>query len=258
MKNLKLLPYKMGSESCKNIARELDSLRVFPDRAYRPKPNHVVLNWGMARNPWPDKAFTWINKPERVAVATNKVAAFQQLATADVSIPQFTTSKDEALTWYATKPDQLIYVRHNVSTYGGRGIELANNRLELEESRVAPLYTKGITCRREYRVHVFNGVAIDVTRKAKTIDREGEPDNLIRNHENGWIFQRNDFEIPAGLKELGVQAVAALGLDFGAVDVIAEKNTGKLYVLEINCAPGAEGTTVTKYVDAVRDYMEGR
>ena len=38
-----------------------------------------------------------------------------------------------------------------------------------------------------------------------------------------------------------------LGLDFGAVDVIWNEHESKAYVLEINTAPGLEGSTVEDY-----------
>ncbi len=49
--------------------------------------------------------------------------------------------------------------------------------------------------------------------------------------ENDWC------SLPSGLLNLGCHAVSALGLDFGAADIIQDKH-GKLYVLEVNTAPG--------------------
>jgi D-alanine-D-alanine ligase-like ATP-grasp enzyme len=36
-------------------------------------------------------------------------------------------------------------------------------------------------------------------------------------------------------------------LDFGAVDIIYNAKRNECYVLEVNTAPGLEGTTVEKY-----------
>jgi D-alanine-D-alanine ligase-like ATP-grasp enzyme len=55
---------------------------------------------------------------------------------------------------------------------------------------------------------------------------------------------------PAGLRELGVAAVAAVGLDFGAVDIIWNQTQDRCYVLEINTAPGLCNTTCQKYAEA--------
>jgi glutathione synthase/RimK-type ligase-like ATP-grasp enzyme len=47
-------------------------------------------------------------------------------------------------------------------------------------------------------------------------------------------------------------AVAALGLDFGGVDVIWNERRQMAYVLEVNTACGLEGQTVNDYAEAFR------
>jgi len=49
---------------------------------------------------------------------------------------------------------------------------------------------------------------------------------------------------------VALAAVSALGLDFGAVDIIYNEHENQYYVLEVNTAPGLEGTTVEKYAEA--------
>ena len=48
---------------------------------------------------------------------------------------------------------------------------------------------------------------------------------------------------------IAVNAVKALGLDFGAVDIIYNEKENQYYVLEVNTAPGLEGTTLIKYAE---------
>ena len=43
------------------------------------------------------------------------------------------------------------------------------------------------------------------------------------------------------------------GLTFGAIDVIWNEHQQKAFVLEINTAPGIEGTTVEKYAAKFRN-----
>ena len=80
-------------------------------------------------------------------------------------------------------------------------------------------------------------------------------DYQVRNHENGWVYCRDDLDVPASVFSDATSAVAALGLDFGAVDIIWNQNQARSYVLEVNTAPGLEGTTLTKYVEAIRSVM---
>jgi len=50
------------------------------------------------------------------------------------------------------------------------------------------------------------------------------------------------------LEEFSVGAVKALGLDYGAVDVVLGVN-GRFYVLEVNTAVGMEGTILKAYTN---------
>jgi glutathione synthase/RimK-type ligase-like ATP-grasp enzyme len=50
--------------------------------------------------------------------------------------------------------------------------------------------------------------------------------------------------------------VKALGLTFGAVD-LGLTPTGKFKILEVNRAPGIEGSTIEAYVKAINKWIEG-
>ena len=125
----------------------------------------------------------------------------------------------------------------------------------------APLYVMYIKKKDEYRIHVLRNNIIDVQRKGLRAEFQGQQDVnfLIRNLANGFMFVRNDnagvqlinsSTVPQVVKNVAVQAVAALGLDFGAVDVIYNQQQKAAYVLEVNTAPGIEASTVLSYRDA--------
>ena len=61
------------------------------------------------------------------------------------------------------------------------------------------------------------------------------------------------FDLPEDCEKQAVAAVVALGLDFGAVDVVYNVKEQKAYVLEVNSAPGLSGTTLDKYVEVFKD-----
>ncbi len=102
-------------------------------------------------------------------------------------------------------------------------------------------------------VHARNGEVLDVQRKAR---KKEVPDEQvtwkIRNLAGGFIFARGDCNPEEGVKEQAVKAVDALGLDFGAVDIIYTKKK-EVLVLEVNTACGLVGTTLDKYVEAFND-----
>jgi hypothetical protein len=105
---------------------------------------------------------------------------------------------------------------------------------------------------REYRVHSFKGKSIRAGVKAQVAD-EAHP--WIRSMEVGWRILYDGVSVRQRHRDLAHQAVGALGLDFGAVD-IGERPDGSLIVLEVNRAPGLDGGTIEAYAKAVRKWIE--
>lgn len=63
--------------------------------------------------------------------------------------------------------------------------------------------------------------------------------HIGRNFDNGFAFAFMA-EPPGEAETLGCAAIQALGLDFGAADILLGKD-GRYYVLEVNTAPGVQG-----------------
>lgn len=245
----KVYPYKMGSRSARALAQALNTRCVYPDRAYRPRHTHTIVNWGSGSLPnWMGVAqgigARILNHPEAVAVAGNKLLAFRAMHSAGVPLPDFTTDREVAQGWV---DDSLMVVeRHALRGHSGAGIAIKEFGQEVSP---APLYTKYMKKADEYRVHVVNGQVIDMQQKRK---REGveDADYQVRNHGNGWVYCRENLNPPELLGEVAVQAIDALGLDFGGVDIIYNRHHNQLTVLEVNTACGIEGTTLTRYTEA--------
>lgn len=240
---LSLLPYKMTSKSARDLARALGINRIQPGVSVR--AGTTVLNWGNSNPGF--KAAHMLNKPEAVKIASNKLSSFQVLKSNGVPVPDFTTEYGVAKSWQ----DQgyRVVLRHKVSSHSGNGIEIAYPEDDLD---YAPLYTKYTKKDKEYRVHVVDGRVIDFCEKRK---RSGDSnvDALIRTHEKGWVFCRENVELTERMKEVCVRAVKVLGLDFGAVDFITRDD--KMWVLEVNTAPGICESSLRAYAKAFRRYL---
>lgn len=239
MKRIIIYPYKMGSASAKKIQEELKSqgfnaIRVRKNGTYRPRDSDVVINWGSTQEPSWNKQK--LNKPLNVATSVNKITALQKLLENNISVPEFTTDINTARTW------NKIVARTLTRSSGGNGIVICRPDRVIR----APLYTKFIDKDNEYRVHVFNGEVVDYSKKVAT---NGKKD--VCSHNNGYVFVRNVEHIEDN-KQLAISAVRALGLDFGAVDII--RKDGVSYVLEVNTAPGLEQTTLSTYVNAIKKH----
>jgi glutathione synthase/RimK-type ligase-like ATP-grasp enzyme len=197
-----------------------------------PKQYHTVINWG---NP---TGFTsgagqipCFNHPAAVAKAINKIVALQALQEGYVRVPEFTTKLEEA--------KDIWFARTTITGSAGAGIRVVRKGEEIPE---APLYTRYIKKEEEWRVHVAFGQVIFAQIKLRQNGSEQDKDQkLIRNHDNGWVFGPRPIEdLPTDSAEQAIKAVAALSLDFGAVDLVIGKKDNLAYVLEINTAPGIE------------------
>lgn len=210
---------------------------------YRPHPSDIIICWGVAKSHYPGE----LNG--NAANAANKLKAFQMMTRNGL---RWTTSIEEAKTY------RLCYCRTLLSASQGKGIVVAQSSAEVVP---APLYTKGIReVEGEYRVHVFNGQVIDFAKKMRMnsdrLTEEGITANpLIRNLENGYIFGRDGVTIDDSIKQVALEAVEDLQLDFGAVDIVKSAYSGKSFVIEVNTAPGVTGSTVLAYASAVEGLV---
>jgi len=241
-----ILPYKMASVSGKAIAEGLGLLRIKREGRYRNRKGDTIINWGTATAPShiPDTA-TYINHPSNVNIAGNKLLALRAMQ--NTRTPEYTEDDSVAEGWLAD--GEKVVIRGVLRGNSGAGITLVDN---LEDSIAAPLYTKYVKKRKEYRVHVFDGEIIDYSCKML---REGSEGNnfQIRNYENGWIFGRDGVELPEDVITQSLQAVEDLGLDFGAVDVGFRNEEATVY--EVNTSPGLQGATLESYLTAFRDVI---
>lgn len=254
-----ILPYKIGSQSAKALAQRLTTLlglkvrRVRHEGNYRPRVRSLIVNYGSGTRPslW-QQVGTWLNNPVASGRAGNKLLAFQAFQQAGVGTPDWTTDRNVALSWIQDRA--TVVCRTTLNGHSGRGIVLADTVDKLVH---APLYTKYKKKRKEFRVHVFQGKVIDIAEKRRRrVEREAVAfDGFVRNLANGWVFCRDGIVEPNGLRDAAVAACAALSLDFGAVDIIWNEREDKCYVLEVNTAPGLQGTTLENYANAIAEWV---
>jgi hypothetical protein len=112
----------------------------------------------------------------------------------------------------------------------------------------APLYTKYIPKKKEYRVHVIDNEVLLIQEKRKR--RGQEADAKVRSHANGWVFCFNDIVVPEDLCLVALAAVEAVGHG-GAVDIVWNERVGKCFALEVNSAPGLCPKSASIYAERI-------
>lgn len=258
---------------------------------YTPRADKLLINWGSSNaeavrltNLTVDQAGSHnvLNQPTNVGRAANKLHCLTRLREQDVATVPWYTNLSDAL---AHAERGRIYARTKLTGSSGEGIRLilSEDDPQAGEASQIPypvdflhnvdesvyegcrLFTIGIIGRRqEWRVHVVRGEVILTQLKLRRSgfeEREGYT-SLVRNLESGWVYSVNYDEddyaqsIPR-VKELAIQAVAALDLDFGAVDIVERR--GEPLVLEVNTAPGLEegSSSLTAYADKFRQIAQG-
>jgi len=274
MPNIRIISHNNGA-SAKALAAALGHPHLLKKMQPTPLPRFVrdafVINFGVHHadtNIAPD-----INLPTAVELASDKTTALSTMQAAGVSVVPFSTSPFGVIEQcpeynLAGQPTRTIVARTLTRASEGRGIEMIDCNVDgtaRTEVVNAPLYTAYIPKHAEYRVHIGciddGGLdtrtqykVIDITKKVRRTDVPDDQVNWrIRNYDNGFTFAREGIDLAEPtvqrVIEQAKRAVQALGLDFGAVDVVVQSNRERsVYVLEVNTAPGMEGTTLERYV----------
>lgn len=244
-----IYPYKQGSNSVAGLKAELGIKEIkLSGSSYKGNHNKIILNWGSSMLSDEALKSQIINKPDAVAIAANKLRFFNHVKD-QVSIPEYTTDQEVAQKWL--DEGKTVFGRTTLTGHSGQGIIEFQPNTEIDQywkdSKIQ-LFVKYIPKKEEYRVHVMGDEVIDIQRKAVKFDVNKNHVNFkIRTHAGGFVFVRNEVAPHQKVLDESIKAVAACGLDFGAVDVIWNDYYEKAYVLEVNTAPGLGGTTLKNY-----------
>lgn len=247
-------PYKMESNSARMIADGLSCNRIKSDTQVKFNSQDVIVNWGNT-NHLDTESGILLNTPACVAIATNKKYAFETFKKAGVSHVPFSVHKFDAQDW--SNEGRTVIARKTLTGHSGNGIEIIEPGTQ--DITDALLYTLYIPKKYEYRIHIFLGEVIDVQIKLRKTGAKEDPNYSpkIRSHHHGWIFTRNtEITVPQEAIEQAIKAVGSLGLEFGAVDIIYNEKSNKVFVLEVNTAPGIEGETMFSYVCSFLSFAE--
>ena len=223
----------------KNIARLLSA--SFGTRTARTAD--TLIRWG-SRRPLPAASLV-LNEPEAIARASDKLRAFAAMSSLSV-VPHARTYAEARERW----PVSVLLGRNRS---GARGTDIVPYTPEQRPEQEHAFYTPFIESRDEARIHVVQGSVIRVQKKYLVVP-EDRRSPYIRNYENGFRFSAPQRDLKQSRLDAAVAAVDALGLDFGAVDMLLVSEREHC-ILEVNTAPGCSPLTAQKYADALGEIV---
>lgn len=221
---LRLVSKKLGSKSLRLLAEGLSTKLGYKVwRSKHPKLNQENLLYGDCKD---------------------KLTQYEWFKQEGIPAPEFTVCHQTAKEWANSG---TVLCRTLTRASEGKGIVVAETA---EEVVLAPVYTKYKKKKKEYRVHVFKDSVVSVLEKRK---RKGF-DNVntkIRNTANGYVFCREDVVEPEGIRELAIKASKVTNSNFKGVDIGYNELKNELFVIEVNSAPGLQGSTINDYVKVI-------
>lgn len=214
-----------------------------------PVTNHVfgepkrVLRWG-SNFPFDGKQ---INKLDAVERASNKIWCRRKLKSAGLPVPTETETDFPVI----GRP----YKHHS-----GHGFYICKNPNDVLRAKWkgATYFSKVYPKQNEYRVHVAGNkcllVSIKEGNKKRMIWNKRKNNFKFRHmHRHEWLENPHLMNIVRASKK----AVKELGLDFGAVDILADAGRGypSFVICEVNTAPALSPLAISKYVKYFKKKM---
>ncbi len=199
-----------------------------------------IIRWGSTKR-IPIKPSRVINKLTNVALTADKLQSLAVLSNAGITTPEIiTAAKADELRGYLGR-EKFPVLGRRIHHTQGRDIVLCLQAIDVRrvlnrgESDYFSVY---IPTKREFRIHIFQGKNIRTNQKLLRDGNIWVP--FVRNFENGYVFGLPKKPLAPEQEQLAQKAVATLGLDFGAVDLIVS-DENKSYILEVNTGPALQG-----------------
>lgn len=211
------------------------------------RKSDAYIRWGNSSSFSPEGKVI-LNNKESVSSASNKLLMMRRLVEAEgVETPEilFLNGQQydvDTLNHYRDE-NGMFFIR------GSKSIRYCN------ELRHGDLYiSKPVNKTREYRVHVFDGRVIGIYEKIPN-----DPTTMIFKSHNCKFSKRNpeagELICNDAAQQMCINAVNALGLTFGGVDIIREKKTKLFKVVEVNSSPSLNQNNVKLYCDLFLEHI---
>lgn len=215
----------------------------------------IVIRWGSRRTIDYQPRDQVLNPRGKIRENTDKRNSLEVLDDAGVPVPEYVDRASNV--GHPVDDTPVSYPALGRSQQHSQGSDinfiLQDRDLELTDN---DFFVQYYPTQMEYRVQVFDGEIVKVHEKRLESDaaREGNYTPYIRNHQKNWVFVNERGDTPDEVREYAIDAVDALDLDFGAVDVIHTEEHG-VKVLEVNTAPTLDENNLRRYGETIQDRL---
>ena len=225
----------MKSGSLKRLAQALSTALGYKVwRSTKPRVNRVHLKYGDS---------------------VDKLTQYKWFQQQCLSALEFTTDQSIVKEWL--NGGSVVFGRRLLNASCGDGIVIIDPAMgAAPHAGVCPVYTKYKPKKREFRVHVFKDKVVTIVEKRRKKDSTG--DTKIRNLANGYVFCQElelTDTLKARIEALALASAKVCSSDFKGVDLGYNQKMDDLFVIEVNSAPGIEGSNVGKYVEVIKEYL---
>lgn len=234
MPKVRLLSVNLKSGSLKRLAEGLStSLGYKVWRSSKQKPNRIHLRYGDLKD---------------------KIFQYKWFEENNIPSLVYTTDPHVAFRW--NDQDKITVIgRMLTRSSEGKGIVIHEPGLG-NFTMNCPVYTQYKKKKKEFRVHIFKDQVVQVLEKRRKTNWQGDKsDTKIRNTANGYVFCSSGVVEPDGIRDLALKASKVTSSDFKGVDIGYNEKKNELFVIEVNSAPGIEGSNVQRYVDVIKQGL---
>lgn len=203
-------------------------------------PLDLLIRWG-SRKAMPACEIEF-NRASAIRNASDKLLTYEILHNAGLRTVYMTHDFDEAM----GHSNGVVFGRSR-SGFGGRDIVVY--KAGQKPDRHHDFYTPWLDCPFEVRIHVVRQKVVRV--QGKYLDfPEKAGEGYIKNYAHGYRFRAPRQELHHRRRKDAIAAVQALGLDFGAVDMLVWGDADH-YILEVNTAPACSPLTAKCYTGEI-------
>lgn len=187
-----------------------------------------------------------INKAVSIFQNIDKLNTHLKLFRAGLRVPRIFFSKEQI------KESDYPILKRNIKHSRANDIVIVDNPKDIEKG---DFYTQLIPSNEEYRLLIMFNQCCRISKK-EPIEPESD---IIRSSSTGWglkdIFKMNIKALNEAIP-LCIKALNLLELDFGACDVVIEKNTNLPYLLEVNTCPRLNRYGRQVFIKEIYDYLK--